>query len=66
MPPVKMAMELAKRANAAPKPIPVSKVPDPIRPVQGANTRSDAEPDGKDPYVYRAWLQAETAKRNKR
>jgi hypothetical protein len=63
MPPVKMAMELAKRANAAPKPIPVSKVPDPIKPVQGANTRSDAEPDGKDPRVWAKWF---NENRNKR
>lgn len=56
MPPVKMAMALAKMASATPKAIPVSKVPDPIRPVQGSNTRSDAEPDAKNDPDWVKWF----------
>lgn len=58
LPPVKMAMALAKMASAASKAIPVSKVPDPIRPVQGSNTRSDSEPDAKNNADWIKWFKA--------
>ena len=63
LPPVKMAMALAKMATAAPKTIAVSKVPDPIKPVQGANTRSDAEPDPKNFDAWSKWYRTNSNRR---
>jgi len=60
LPPVKMAMALSKMASAAPKAIPVSKVPEPIKPVTGGNTRTDGEPDPKNMAEWSKWFRAQS------
>ena len=57
MSPVQMALEVAKMAHAPIKTAPVSRVPAPIEPITGGNTRSDAEPDAAaNPKEWTAWF----------
>lgn len=57
LPPVRMAMELAKLASAPVKAAPVSKAPDPIEPITSARVRVDAEPDPvKESAAWTKWF----------
>lgn len=64
MPPVKMAMELARMAAAAPRIPAVSKAPAPIEPITSTRTRANAEPDGKDPVEWSRWFRQQRASRS--
>lgn len=57
LPPVKMAMALAKMASAPAKAIAVSKAPTPISPISSSATaRAGAEPDAKDMVAWNQWF----------
>lgn len=53
LPPVRMGVELAKRANASPAPKPISKAPAPISPVDGGKRMPDGLADDLDD---REWI----------
>lgn len=62
LPPVKMAMELAKLTNRTAKPAPVSKAPPPITPLDGAGSPGGGEPDASDPVKWIKWREEQKAK----
>lgn len=60
LPPVKMALELTKLSAKLSKTPPVSKAPDPIKPIGSASTRSD-NPDNMSMAEWVAWRDKQVA-----
>lgn len=64
LPPVRMAIELTRRASAAPKaPPPISKAPPPIVPLDATNARNGGMPPPDNDEAYREWFRKEYQKR---
>lgn len=63
LPPVRMAVELAKLSAVQPKVAAVSKAPAPIEPITSRAVRADAEPDAKDTVAWARWFIDERRKR---
>ena len=62
LPPVQMAMEVARRASAPVKQAPVSKVPAPIEPITTNSVRAGPPDAAKSPEAYRKWFAEEYRK----
>lgn len=64
LPPVRMAIELTRRASATPKaPPPISKAPPPIVPLGTTNARNGGMPSPDNDEAYRDWFRKEYQKR---
>ncbi len=64
LPPVRMAVELAKLSAVQPKVAAVSKAPAPIEPITSRVVRADAEPDAaKEPAEWTRWFNEQRRKR---